>query len=271
MIHERIGDLAVLHEPARGTADRGPLVLLHGLWGGSWIFQNWLEPAAERGWDVWAVSLRGREGSRPVEDLGKVRLQDFARDLQDALAGIGPAAVVGYSMGGLVLQMVASDAASRHLVRSAVLLCSVPPRGVVALAGPVVRRSWRYLPVMFGGRLMLPNRADADAMLMNAMSSAERARWYPSFIADSGRAALQIAVGSVAVDPAGITCPVLVVSAEHDRISPPAIQPKLVSRYHAAHLRVAWHAHLVTIEPGWQGVCIEVLDRLEGQSERLGD
>ena len=179
-----------------------------------------------------------------MEDLGKVRLQDFARDLHDALAGIGPAAVVGYSMGGLVLQMVASDAASRHLVRSAVLLCSVPPRGVVALAGSVVRRSWRYLPVMFGGGLMLPNRADADAMLMNAMSSAERA---------------------------GITCPVLVVSAEHDRISPPAIQPKLVSRYHAAHLRVAWHAHLVTIEPGWQGVCIEVLDRLEGQSERLGD
>ena len=169
MIEERIGDLTALHEPARGDASRGPLVLMHGLWGGSWIFQDWLEPAAERGWDVWAVSLRGREGSRPVEDLGKVRLQDFARDLQDALAGIGPAAVVGYSMGGLLLQMVASDAASRHLVRSAVLLCSVPPRGVVALAGPVVRRSWRYLPAMIGGRPMLPRRADADAMLLNAM------------------------------------------------------------------------------------------------------
>jgi pimeloyl-ACP methyl ester carboxylesterase len=263
VIHERIGDLTALHEPARGDANRGPLVLLHGLWGGSWIFQDWLDPAAERGWDVWAISLRGREGSRPVQDLGKVRLQDFARDLQDALTAIGPAAVVGYSMGGLILQMVASDAASRHLVRSAVLLCSVPPRGVVALAGPVVRRSWRYLPAMIAGRPMLPRRADADAMLLNVMPRAERDRWYPSFIADSGRAALQIAVGSVAVDPAATTWPVLGVSAEHDRISPPSIQPKLVKRYRAPHLRIASHAHLVTIEPGWDAVNAAVLDRLE--------
>jgi pimeloyl-ACP methyl ester carboxylesterase len=265
VIHERIGDLAALHVPARGPADRGPLVLLHGLWGGAWIFQDWLEPAAERGWDVWAVSLRGREGSRLVQDLGKVRLQDFAQDLRDALEEIGPAVVVGYSMGGLILQMVAADDSPRHLVRSAVLLCSVPPRGVVALAGPVIRRSWRYLPVMIGRRPMLPIRADADAMLMNEMPEAERDRRYPSFIADSGRAALQIAVGSVAVDPAGVTCPVLVVSAEHDRISPPAIQPKLVKRYGATHLALASHAHLVTIEPGWQAVQGAVLDRLQGE------
>jgi pimeloyl-ACP methyl ester carboxylesterase len=265
MIHERIGELAALHVPARGAADRGPLVLLHGLWGGAWIFQDWLEPAADRGWDVWAVSLRGREGSRPVEDLGKVSLQDFARDLQDALAGIGPAAVVGYSMGGLILQMVAADASSRHLVRSAVLLCSLAPRGVAGLSGPVLRRSWRYIPAMIGSRPMLPNRADAGEMLLNAMPPAERDRRYPSFIADSGRASRQIALGSVAVDPAGITCPVLVVSAEHDRISPPSIHPKLVSRYAAAYLPIASHAHLVTIEPGWQAVCAAVLDRLDGE------
>jgi pimeloyl-ACP methyl ester carboxylesterase len=263
VIHERIGDLTALHEPARGNANLGPLVLLHGLWGGSWIFQDWLEPAAERGWDAWAISLRGREGSRAVQDLGKVRLQDFARDLQDALTAIGPAAVVGYSMGGLILQMVASDAASRHLVRSAVLLCSVPPRGVVALAGPVVRRSWRYLPAMVGGRPMLPRKPDADAMLLNAMPKAERERWYPRFSADSGRAALQIAVGSVAVDQEGMKCRVLVVSAEHDRISPPSIQPKLVKKYRASHLRIASHAHLVTIEPGADAVSAAVLDRLE--------
>lgn len=269
MIQERIGDLAVLHEPARGAVDRGPLVLLHGLWGGAWIFRDWLEPAAERGWDAWAVSLRGREGSRPVPYLGKARMQDFARDLQDALAGIGAATVVGYSMGGLVLQMVAADPTSRDLVRSAVLLCSVPPRGVVALEGPVIRRSWRYLPAMFGNRLMLPNRADANAMLLNAMSEAERDRWYPSFIADSGRAARQIALGSVAVDAAGITCPVLVVSAERDRISPAAIQPKLVKKYGATHLPIAAHAHLVTIESGWQSVCAAVLDRIQGDVARL--
>jgi len=265
VIHERIGDLTALHEPARGEVKRGPLLLLHGLWGGSWIFKGWLEPAAERGWDVWALSLRGREGSRPVEDLGRVGLEDFARDLKDALTGVGPAVVVGYSMGGLILQMVASDAASRHLVRSAVLLCSLPPRGVVALSGPVVRRSWRYLPAMIGSGLMLPRRADADAMLLNAMPQAERDRWYPSFMADSGRAARQIAVGAVAVNPAHVTCPVLVVSAQQDHISPPGIQPKLVKRYRAEHLAIVSHGHLVTIEPGWEAVSAALLDRLDAR------
>ena len=271
MIQERIGDLAALHVPARGAADRGPLVLQHGLWGGAWIFENWLEPAAERGWDVWALSLRGREGSRPVDDIGKVRLQDFARDLQDALGAIGPSAVVGYSMGGLLLQMVAADPASGPLVRSAVLLCSLAPRGMASLSGPVLRRSWRYLPVMFGSRPMLPIRADADAMLLNDVPAEERAGWYPSFIADSGRAARQIALGSAPVDAGAITCPVWVVSAEHDRISPPAIQPKLVARYHARHLPLASHAHLVTIEPGSQAVTAAVLDLLEGAHAPVRD
>lgn len=264
MIHERIGDLAALHVPARGSVDRGPLVLQHGLWGGAWIFENWLEPAAERGWDVWALSLRGREESRPVEDIGRVRLQDFARDLQDALGAIGPSAVVGYSMGGLLLQMVAADPASGPLVQSAVLLCSLAPRGMMALSGPVLRRSWRYLPAMFGSRPMVPIRADADAMLLNDVPESQRARWYPSFMADSGRAARQIAFGSVPVDAEAFTCPVWVVSAEHDRISPPALQPRLVARYHAGQLPIASHAHLVTIEPGSEAVTGAVLDLLEG-------
>ncbi len=261
-IRERIGDLAVLHVPARGTSKRGPLVLQHGLWGGAWIFERWMEPAADRGWDVWAVSLRGREGSRPVDDLGAVRLEEFARDLAEALEAIGPAAVVGYSMGGLLLQMVTADPSTRELVRAAVLLCSLAPRGIPALSGPVLRASWRYLPAMLGSRAFLPNRSDADAMLLNDVPPEERDHWYPSFVPDSGRAARQIAVGSVSVDPASITCPVLVVSARDDHISPPAIQPKLVARYGAGHLALASHAHLVTIEPGWESVAAAVLDRL---------
>jgi pimeloyl-ACP methyl ester carboxylesterase len=102
---------------------------------------------------------------------------------------------VGYSLGGLVLQIVAADPTSRDLVRKAVLLCSLPPRGVSALSGPVLRRSWRYLPAMFANRPMLPRRDDADAMLLNDVPEPERAYWYPSFIADSGRAARQSAFG----------------------------------------------------------------------------
>jgi pimeloyl-ACP methyl ester carboxylesterase len=212
---------------------------------------------------VWSPSFRGRDDSRPTADLGAVGLRDFAGDLQDVLRHVGPATVVGYSLGGLVLQIVASDTASRDLVERAVLLCSLPPRGISALSGPVLRRSWRYLPAMFGNGLLLPGPEDIDAMLLNDVPADDRSRWHPLFVADSGRAARQSAFGAVGVDASDVRCPVLVVSAQDDRISPPSIQPKLVARYGAEHLALAKHAHLLTIEPGWEAVLEAVLDRLE--------
>jgi pimeloyl-ACP methyl ester carboxylesterase len=110
---------------------------------------------------------------------------------------------------------------------------------------------------------MLPSRRDADAMLMNDLPIAERDLRYPQFIADSGRAAGQVAVGAVAVDPAAVTCPVLVVSTQDDRMSPPSIQPELVRRYRAHHLAIADRAHLLPIEPGGDVAGAMVLDRLD--------
>ena len=263
MNEERIGDLTVLHATPEGPARSYPLILLHGLWAGAWIFEDWLAPAAARGWDVWAPNLRGRARSRSADDLGSVGLAEMAADLADVLSEVGPAVVVGYSMGGLLTQMVAADPRTSNQVRAAVLLCTVPPRGIVALSGPVLRASTAYLGPMLKREPFMPSRADADAMLMNGLPGPDRDRWFPRFIADSGRAARQMATGAVRVDRRCVICPVLVVSCERDRISPPAIQPALVRRYGAAHLPVAGHAHLVAIEPGWEAVEAAILDRLE--------
>jgi pimeloyl-ACP methyl ester carboxylesterase len=256
---EPVGDLICDRSRPHAEPRPYPIVFLHGLWAGSWIFRQWLEAAAERGWDAWAPNLRGRAGSRPLDDLGAVGMADFADDLREVLIATGPAVLVGYSMGGLVAQMVADH----PNVRALVLLCSVPPRGIVGLSGPVLRRSWRYLPAMVANRPFLPTPQDNLSMTMNAMTPGEQERWLPRFIADSGKAARQMAIGAIKVDPAGVTAPVLVVSAEHDRISPPAIQPKLVRRYGAEHLAVADHAHLVAIERGWERTASATLDWAE--------
>jgi non-heme chloroperoxidase len=253
---ESVGDLIVEHVAPAPRGSFVPIVFVHGLWGGAWLFDAWLPFAAERGWDAWAPNLRGRAGSRSVPDLGRVTMQEFAQDLLDVLEATGPAVVVGYSMGGLVTQMVAHD----PRVRAMVLLCSVPPRGIVALSGAVARRTPRYLPAMALGRLLRPNRRDAGDMLMNAMPPNERDRWYPSLIADSGTAARQMALGSIGVDPTAVSCPVWVVSADQDRISPPSVQPKLVTRYRADHVEMPGHGHLIAVENDWEATAGAILD-----------
>jgi pimeloyl-ACP methyl ester carboxylesterase len=253
---ESVGDLIVEHVAPAQRRSSLPIVFVHGLWGGAWLFDAWLPFAADRGWEAWAPNLRGRAGSRPVADLGRVTMQEFAEDLLNVLDATGPAVVVGYSMGGLVTQMVAHD----PRVRAMVLLCSVPPRGIVALSGAVARRTPRYLPAMARGRLLRPNRRDAGDMLMNAMAPAERDRWYPSLIADSGTAARQMALGAIAVDPTLVSCPALVVFADQDRISPPSVQPKLVARYRAEHVEMQGHGHLIAVESGWEATASAILE-----------
>jgi pimeloyl-ACP methyl ester carboxylesterase len=191
-----------------------------------------------------------------VPDLGKVRVADFVSDVLDALEHLGDAVLVGHSMGGLVAQVAAAVDAR---VRAVALLCSVPPAGIGAVSGPVMRRAWRYLPPMATGGLIEERRADADALIMNRMTSAEREAAFPRFIADSGTVAREIALGRVKVDAARITCPVLVGGATDDFISPVAIHPKLVARYGAESVVFSGRGHLVTLEEGSEGRANTVL------------
>jgi pimeloyl-ACP methyl ester carboxylesterase len=253
-----VGDLVLDHLPARGgAASRPPILFVHGLWAGAWLWERWLPVAAERDRDAWAIELRGRNASRPVPDLGRVRIDGFVRDVRDALDHIGPAVLVGHSMGGLVAQAVTAADAN---VRAVALLCSVPPRGIVALTGPLLRQASAYLPAMVRGRAFAPRRADADALIMNEVAPAERDALFARFVADSGTVAREIALGRVAVDPEAVRVPVLVGGATRDRISPPSLHPKLVGRYRAEELVFEGRGHLIMLEDGWRERADLVLD-----------
>jgi pimeloyl-ACP methyl ester carboxylesterase len=83
-------------------------------------------------------------------------------------------------------------------------------------------------------------------------------------VPESGRAAREMALGSIAVDPAAIRCPTLVLGAEHDRITPASVQRKIAARYGSQYLEAAGHAHLPMLEPGWEVPFAGVLEWLAG-------
>jgi pimeloyl-ACP methyl ester carboxylesterase len=261
---ERVRDLVLRRERPASVTCPVPMLFVHGLWAGAWSLQNWVERAASTGWDAWAIELRGRNGSRPSAELGRVGIRDFAEDVRDVLMEIGPAVLVGYSLGGLVAQVVTSTDEGER-VRALVLACSSAPRGIVGLSGPVVRRMPRYLPALIGSRAFLPRRADVDAMISNRTAPELRADRYARMIEDSGRAAREIAFGTIRVEGAAVRCPALVISAADDHLSPPPVQPKLVRKYHAEHVAFPNHAHSLALEEGWESAA----DALLGWAERV--
>ncbi|MEO6878148.1 MAG: hypothetical protein ABI205_06670, partial [Gemmatimonadaceae bacterium] len=84
----RIGPLNVLHAaPARAT--RPPVLFIHGYFADASVFAEWLPFFAARGFPAYAVHLRGRAGSMPNVDLGRVSIADFVSDALAVAAHIG--------------------------------------------------------------------------------------------------------------------------------------------------------------------------------------
>jgi pimeloyl-ACP methyl ester carboxylesterase len=246
-VTERIAGLSVEHA-APGGAAVGSALFVHGMWGGSWYLRNYLEAAARAGWDAWALDLRGH-GRSPVEGgLGGVGLLDYVADVRLCLEQLGKVVLVGHSMGGLIAQKAAEGGG----VSAAAFLTSAPPRGILSLSWSVASRLVRYVPAMVAGRAFKGSRAHADFLFLNGLDPDTRDRVFPLFGAESGRAARELALGGLVVDPAAVRCPTLVVGAEHDRITPVRIQRRIAARYRSEYQQAVGHAHMLMLERGWE-------------------
>jgi len=256
---EFVGEIALEHVEPAGARRPVPLVLVHGLWGDTWVWDRWMPHAVSRGWDTWAIHHRGRGGTWPTVDLGKVSLRDLVADLREVLRHLGPAAVVGFSMGGLVAQLASDD----PNLRAVVYLNTVPPGGMIAFNPWMARRLAKFLPRILAGRVFVPTRSDADVLLYNRSPSATVEQYYAKAIADSGTIAREIMLGSCKVDASKIGAPRLIVSASEDRISPPSLQRKLIDKYGAEHTAFPGLDHMNPVGPDWQGPADATLDWLE--------
>jgi pimeloyl-ACP methyl ester carboxylesterase len=256
---EHIDDLVLEHAAPAGRARSRSVLFVHGMWGGSWCLRNYLYAAAATGWDAWAVNLRGHGESAVPGGLGRVSLVDYVADVRRCLDRIGPAVLVGHSMGGLIAQKAAEGGG----VAAAVFLASAPPRGITALRWPVLSRMTRYLPAMLAERPFTVRRADADFLLLNRLTPEQREWAFPRFGAESGRVARELALGGLAVEAGAVQCPTLVVGAQDDRITPPGLERRIARRFGAEYQEAAGHAHMLTLEDGWERPFKDVLAWME--------
>lgn len=116
--------------------DAVPVLFVHGIFSGAWIWEeHFLDWFAHHGYHAYAVSLRGHGRSSSPDPSGQYSLKNYADDLKDAIQTIEqshkqPPLLVGHSMGGMVVQRFLSQ----HIARGAVLLCSIPPQGIMPLS-----------------------------------------------------------------------------------------------------------------------------------------
>jgi pimeloyl-ACP methyl ester carboxylesterase len=238
-------------------------VFVHGMWSQCTVWDDWVRRFRERGYDTVCVSLPGHTPGVPDAELARVGFAECVASVESVVAALERPVLIGHSMGGLIVQQLAS----RHTLRAAVLINSAAPRAIFpqrlsmlpGLARHYVRWGlWRDV--------MRLSPREADYLLLNALPVAERARHYEAMVGESGRLAYQLGFGPLGwsrlhhVDPSAIVCPMLALAGKRDRMTPVAVSRRMAA-YYGERLSYQEHpgAHWLLAESGYRDRIDDVL------------
>jgi len=199
---------------AESSRFRHPLLMLHGLWTGGWIWSRFAAYLAHRGWDAWLPSWL-EDASLLDVDRRRHALIELCRTLP------APPILVGHDAGVAMALSIASEVAAPAIVAIAPVLPRIDRNaalGVFALP--------QFWPARLAARALAPPRGRAARSLIAGLDDEAVARLRP----DSGAYFRALLAGRFTLaDPSQ---PGLVIASSDDRI---------ISREQARHLADRWH------------------------------
>ena len=240
------------------------VIFIHGMWNTPSVWSNYQPRFEAAGFETLTPALRYHDikpGDPPPAKLGTTSLTDYVDDIV-ALAEKQnePPVLVGHSLGSLVAQLVAA----RTKVACVVALTPAPPAGIMAIK-PTVLKIFKRILFTWGHwrKPTFPTYDEIRYGVFNNSSEAEAKKQYAGCVWDSGRATAEIAHWmfdpnkASKVDTQAIDCPVLIVGATLDRITPASVCKASAERYPAGkceYVELPDHAHWVLGEDGWEAI-----------------
>jgi pimeloyl-ACP methyl ester carboxylesterase len=248
------------------SAERPNVVMIHGAFCGAWAFEQWMPLFESHGFAVYAPNLRYHDCAKhPPPALGTTSLIDYADDLEKLLKTIGePAFLIGHSMGGLLAQMLAA----RCKVRGIACLAPSAPYGILpSTPFEIASAQALYMAGEFWNKPLIPERWIAMTNTLDMLDEKSREKVFARFVPESGLATFEIMQWALdprrasSVDASRVTCPVLCLAGNRDRVNPPATVRSVAKRYRAlgSFEEVANHSHWLIGEPGWEKIAQRVL------------
>lgn len=103
-------------QKSENTLHNNPVVLVHGSWGSSAMWMGYAQFLSRKGWDVYALDLRGH--GKSGGDVAGATMEDYAADVAQAASDhkLENPIIIGHSMGGLVVLMYAAEHGAKAVV-----------------------------------------------------------------------------------------------------------------------------------------------------------
>lgn len=246
--------------------DAVPVLFVHGIFSGAWIWEeHFLDWFAEHGYHAYAVSLRGHGLSSAPDPSGQYSLKEYAEDLEDAIRTIEqhhkqPPLLVGHSMGGMVVQRFLNQ----HVGRGAVLLCSIPPQGLMPLS---VQSLWcnPVTTLEMTQTYMMPQLTTAGQlqryMFSGPVPRQQLSRWLQNMVPESQRLIWDMSWNDLPNPFEVAKTPIAVIGARQDQLVP-QITVSLTAATYSCKARWVDTGHGVMLDPNWPQAAQAVADAL---------
>jgi non-heme chloroperoxidase len=241
----------LVHSPQRKTAPT-PLLFVHGAFTSAWCWEErYLPFFAAAGFEAHAVSLSGHGSSRGREHLDSLSIADYVNDVREVADAMDtPPILIGHSMGGFVVQKYLEQTP----MPAAVLMCSVPPQGLMSTAVDLMWSRPNLLTelnnAMAGSRDGIGSLR--DAMFSQPISLDEMKRIYRHAQAESHRALWDMTLLNLPQPSRVKRTPLLVMGTALDQLIPKSAVEMTARTYDVDAEIFSGMGHGVMLEQDWQ-------------------
>jgi pimeloyl-ACP methyl ester carboxylesterase len=256
--------LELLHYESVTPGRRPPLLFVHGVCHGAWCWEEFFLPYfASKGWDAYAVSLRGHGGSEGRDQLDSFGLQDYVDDVLAAVAQIGvKPVVIGHSMGGGITQLTLRRAPEK--IAAAVLFASMPP-GYLQPGdeSPMPPQPAGMLAMMhlLEGKTLTADQVMSLPFFGGRISPTQAERYVPLLQSESATARADIQKMNTEAGP--VSVPLLVLGSRADSLFSEIPVRRTAAHYGVEAVVLDQGCHDLMLDPNWQSSADAMLRWLE--------
>ncbi len=252
MTASRFADLEVLERMPGKQLHPTPLLFIHGAYAGAWCWdEHFLPYFAGLGYACHALSLSGHGGSRGRSHLDSLCINDYIDDVAEVVAQLPlPPVLIGHSMGGFVVQKYLEQ----HPAAAAVLMCSVPPQGLMASAFGLMFQKPGMLrdlnSLMGGGRVSVETLR--EALFAQPLAAEDLLRYLHLSQPESHRAIWDMTLFNLPHPSRLKDTRLLVLGAELDHLIPPSLVEMTARTYSVESEIFPGMGHGLMLERDWQ-------------------